>query len=125
MKKILLNWIVGSVAVFIAAQLLPGIETTSFWTAAIFAAILGFVNAILKPILTIVSFPFLLLTLGLFMVVINGLTLWAASAIAPGIQVAGFWSAVGGGIVISIATWLINGLLGRNKEEKKKSAAQN
>ena len=122
MKKLLLNWLVGAVAVFIAAKLLPGIETTSFWAAAIFAAILGLVNAVLKPILTLLSFPAILLTLGLFMVVINGLTLWLASAITPGIQVAGFWAAVGGGIVISIATWLINGLIGRNKEEQKQKA---
>ena len=117
MKNILLNWLVGSLAVFITAKLLPGIEANGWISVAILAAVLGFLNAILKPILTFLSFPVILLSLGLFVVVINGLTLWLSAGLVPGFSVpGGFWSAVGGGIVISICTWVINGLIGRNKE---------
>lgn len=120
MKKILLNWLVGSLAVFIAAKLLPGIEASGWISIAILAAVLGFVNAILKPILSFLSIPMLLLSLGLFMVVINGFTLWLSAGLVPGFSLpGGFGAAIGGGIVISICTWVFNGLVGRKKEEGK------
>jgi len=83
------------------------------------ALILGVVTSFVKPILTILSIPFILITLGLFLVVINaamlGLTAWLAGLFDIGFHVTGFWPAVGGAIVITIVTWIVDGLIGESR----------
>src|ERR1700722_14163209 len=82
--RLLLRWIITSLSLFVAAELVPGIRVgRDAWTAfAVMAIILGLVNAIVRPILKLLSCPLIILTLGLFSLVINGVTLWLASAIA-------------------------------------------
>ena len=101
---------------------LSGSDTTSkVLTLLVVALIFGVVNAILKPIFQIVTIPLVLLTLGLFLIVINALMLLLTSGLAGllnvGWQVDGFWTAVGGSIVVSIVSFIVNGILGTKKRE--------
>ena len=105
MVKLLLVWLVNAVALVAVAYLLPGISVAGFGTALIAALVLGLVNAVIKPILILLTLPVTLLTLGLFIFVINGLLFWAVATFVDGFQVSGFWSAVFGAIVYSIISW--------------------
>src|ERR1051326_1252531 len=116
--KLLLRWIITAVSLFVAAWLVPGIRVESNgWTVfAIMAGILGLVNAIIRPILKLLSCPPILLTLGLFVLVINGITLWLASALAVnflgvGFYVDGFIPAFFGALIVSIVSVLLNALV--------------
>src|SRR5271169_2903787 len=97
---LLLRWIVTALALFAAAWLVPGIRVDGQgWVVfSVMAVILGLVNAVVRPVLKLLSCPLIILTLGVFVLVINGITLWLASAIATGwfhvgFHVDGFWAA--------------------------------
>lgn len=109
--RLLLRWIIVSVSLFVAAWLVPGITVTGGgWVVyAAMAVILGLVNAIIRPILAFLSCPLIILTLGLFVLVINALTLWLSSAIAVNLfnvafVVDGFWAAFLGALIVSIVS---------------------
>jgi len=104
--------LIHMVAILIISYLLPGlIRVDGVWAALVAAFILGIVNAILRPILIFFTLPITVLTLGLFLLVINGLMLWLVSAIVKGFQVNGFWGAVFGSILISIVSWILSRVL--------------
>jgi len=104
--------IINMVAILIIAYLLPKvIRVDGFIPALIAAFLLGIVNAILRPILVFLTLPLTLLTLGLFLLVINGLMLWLVAALVRGFYVNGFWGAVLGSILISIVSWILSKLL--------------
>ena len=116
--KLLLRWIITSISLFAAAELVPGIRVRhDAWTAfAVMAVILGLINAIVRPILKLLSCPLIILTLGLFILVINGATLWLASAIAVnlfhvGFYVDGFVPAFLGAVIVSIVSLILTALL--------------
>lgn len=117
--KLLIRWLIVAVALFAAVWLIPGIriEETEAWIAVgATAAILGLVNAIIRPILTFLSCGCIVLTMGLFMLVINALTLMLASWISTewlniGFYVDNFWSALLGGIIISVVSFVLSLLL--------------
>lgn len=101
--------IINMVAILIIAYLFPSlIWVDSFWAALVTAFLLGIVNAIIRPILVLLTFPLTLLTLGLFLFIINGLMLGLVSAFIKGFQVNGFWGAVLGSILISIVSWILS-----------------
>jgi putative membrane protein len=115
MKHLLIRWIIVAIALIVTAYVVPGIEVTGNGLIAVLgmAVILGFINAILRPILAILSCGFLLLTLGLFMLVINAFTLWLSSQIAVnwfglGFIVHGFWPAFWGALVVSIISFFLS-----------------
>lgn len=117
--KLLLRWIITSFALFVAAWIVPGIRVhKNAWTAfAVMAIILGLVNATVRPLLKVLSCPLIILTLGLFTLVINGFTLWLASRIVVrwfhvGFYVHGFWPAFWGALIVSIVTVVLTALLG-------------
>ncbi len=127
MVAFLARWAITSVALAIAAQLMDGIwfEGPTSGQAELeekllpligVALILSLVTAFVKPVLVILSIPFILLTLGLFLLVLNALLLmftgWVADLFDAGFHVDGFWSAVGGAIIISITTWILDALVG-------------
>ena len=122
--KLLIRWLITSIAVAVAVWLIPGIriEGTTGWVAvAVMAVILGLVNAILRPILAFLSCGFIVLTLGLFMFVVNGLTFWAGSWVAinwfkVGFYVDGLWPAILGSIVVSIVSFLLSVFLADQEE---------
>ena len=104
--RILVQWGLNAVALIVVAWLLSGIQVT--WGAAIIAAlVIGVLNAVVGPILKILTFPITIVTLGLFLLVINAFLFWIASAVVPGFSVNGFWAVVFGSILYSIFTTII------------------
>ena len=104
--------IINIVAILIISYLFPSlIWVDTFWAALVTALLLGIVNAIIRPILVLLTLPLTLVTLGLFLLVINGLMLWLVSALVSGFHVSGFWGAVFGSILISIVSWLLSRFL--------------
>ena len=113
--KLLIRWVITSLALFVAVRMLPGIqvEGNAMVVYAAMAVILGLVNAIVRPILTFLSCPLVILTLGLFLLVINGLMLKLASSIAVnlfgvGFYVDGFGPAFLGGIIVSVVSVVLS-----------------
>ena len=119
MLRLLLHWVLSAVAVWIMAQLVPGISVSGPRNALIAALVIGFINATIGFVLKIITFPLTLLTLGLFWFVINALMLEFASALlAPGFQVRTFTAAFLGAIVLSLVNmvlrWLVHPSSDRN-----------
>jgi len=110
---LLLVWILNAIALLIVAYVLPGIHVASFGAALIAALVLGLLNTLVKPVLVLLTLPITLVTLGLFLLVLNALVFWFAGSILKGFQVNGFWWAVGGAIVYSLVSGLLSGLLVR------------
>ena len=122
--KLLIRWIVSTLALFAAAYLIPGIrvEDPNAWMVyALMALILGLVNAIIRPFLKLLSCPLILLTLGFFILVINGASFLVAARIAEafgvGFYVDDFWSAVLGALVVSVITVFFTVFLKDNSEK--------
>jgi len=107
--------LINAVALMAVAYLLPGIAVANFITALVAALVLGLVNAVIRPILILLTLPATLLTLGLFIFVINGLLFWFVGSFIDGFTVAGFWPGVFGAIVFSIVSWALSALLLRSK----------
>ena len=104
--------LIHMVAILIISYLLPGlIRVDGVWAALFAAFLLGIVNAIVRPVLIFFTLPITVLTLGLFLLVINGLMLWLVSGIVRGFHVNGFWGAVLGSILISIVSWVLSRFL--------------
>jgi putative membrane protein len=114
----LIRLVVNAIALICVTYLVPGIHVSGFVGALIAALILGIVNAILRPVLVLVTLPLELLTLGLFTLVINALLFWLVGALHVGLTVDGFWPAFWGAIVMSIVSWLIS-LFTRGAEERR------
>ena len=122
--RILIHWFITSVALVVAAWLVPGIRVErEAWTVfAGMAIILGLVNAIVRPLLKLLSCPLIVLTLGLFVLVINGITLWLAAAIAVrffhvGFYVDGFVPAFVGALIVSIVSVILSAILGPRRSD--------
>lgn len=102
-----LNWLISAVGVYVAAKMIKGIEVSGFGVALIAALVIGFLNATLGWLLTILTLPVTILTFGLFLLVLNAFLLWLASAVVPGLSVQSFWAAFFGAIVISVVGMLL------------------
>src|SRR5271169_2152135 len=102
MVHLIVVWFVGALALWIVAQVIPGIRVRDFGSALIAAAVIAVVNAIAGPVLKFFAFPLIFLTLGLFLFVVNALLLKLASVFTPGFEVQGFWAAVIGSIVLTL-----------------------
>ena len=122
--NLLIRWIIASFSLFIAAWLVPGIrvEGNAWGAYAVMAVILGLINAVVRPILQLLSLPLIMFTLGLFLLFINGITLWMASAIAVkvfhvGFYVDGFWSAFLGALIVSIVSVILSAFFRKREED--------
>ena len=128
MTKLVIRWLINFLALFAAAWLVKGITVDGGggWTVfAVMAIILGLVNAVLRPLLKLLTCPLILLTLGLFTLVINGFTLWLSSWIAVnwfhvGFYVDGFWAAFWGGLVVSIVSLILSAVLMDGDEKRRR-----
>jgi len=109
--KIIVNLVLSTVAVFVTARILPGVTLDGFVTALVVAVVLGAVNAVLRPILIILTLPINILTLGLFTFVIIGGMVQLVSRLVPGFHVAGF----GWALAFALVLWIINAFLSRLK----------
>lgn len=117
--RLLLNWVLSAVAVWIVAQLVPGISVSGLKNALIAALVIGFINATLGLVLKVITFPLTLVTLGLFWFVINALMLELASALlAPGFQVHGFLAAFVGAIVLSLVNLVLKAIVMPPREQR-------
>jgi len=109
--RLLLTWLINAAALFAVPYLMNSVRVDSFAAAMFAALILGLVNTLIKPILILLTLPVTVLTLGLFIFVINGLLFWAVANFVKGFSVAGFWSAIGGALLYSIISWALSTLL--------------
>jgi putative membrane protein len=108
----LIRLVINAVALLLVAYLLPGVHVSGFTAALIAALILGIVNAVLRPILFVLSLPLQILTLGLFTLVINAALFYLVAKLGIGLTVDGFWSAFLGAIVLSIVSFVLSSLVG-------------
>lgn len=122
MTGFVLRVAIVALGLWLATQILPGLQfdTPGYLLAA--ALLLGIVNAIVRPIAVLLTLPLTLLTLGLFLLVINAAMLGLVALLLAGFHVGGFWTAVGGALIVSLTGWLASGLIGNNgKVEVMKS----
>jgi putative membrane protein len=122
MIRLLLRWVLNAVALVLIAYILPGMHLASFFSALVAAIVIGLVSALLRPLFVILTLPLTLITLGLFLFVINALLFWLASAVIPGFSVDGFWTALIGSIIYSILTGIITFATRRPEEDRSVAA---
>jgi putative membrane protein len=108
MRRILLKWLINALALLVTTYVVKGIEVTGASALFLAAALLGILNALIRPILIILTLPINIITLGLFTLVINGTMLWLVAVIIKGFVIQGFWPAVIGALIISLISWLFN-----------------
>ena len=104
--KFILKLLITALALLLVAYLLPGVAVSSFYIALIVAVLLGLLNLIVKPILVVLTLPINILTLGLFMWVINGFLFWFVGTFVDGFSVDGFLTAIIGALIVSVFSWL-------------------
>ena len=115
MKKLMLVWLINTGALFAVPMLMSSVKINNLAVAFLAAAVMGLVNALLKPLLILLTLPVTILSLGLFLLIVNGLMFWLVAGLVPGFQVAGFWSAIGGAILFSIISWALSALFLEDK----------
>lgn len=106
--RLILRVLLNVVALYVADYLLAGIALTGVVPALVGGLVLGVVNAIVRPILIVLTFPLTLLTLGLFIFVVNAICFGLAASVVPGFDVGGFWSALGGALIVSVVSWIFS-----------------
>jgi putative membrane protein len=111
MVSFLVHWLVVAIGLAVATYLVPGVSVASGSALAVGALVLGFVNAVIRPLLTFLTLPLTLLTLGLFYLVVNAAAFALAAAIVPGFSVASFWAALLGALVVSLVSWVVGAFM--------------
>lgn len=111
MTSLLLRWLLSALALLAVAYLYPGVRVDSFFAAAMAALVLGLVNAVIRPILVILTLPVTIITLGLFLFVINALLFWLVAEIVKGFTVQGFLAALVGSLLYSLITLAVSWIL--------------
>jgi len=114
--RFLVRLLANALAIAVAAYFVPGVILTGWVPALIAGAILGFVNAIVRPVLLLLTLPFTLLTLGLFIFVVNAICFALTAGLVPGFDLSGFWAAFFGALIVTIVSWVLNGLLADVRE---------
>jgi len=112
--RLLLTWLINAAALFALPFLLSSVTVKDFGAAIIAALLLGLVNTLIRPILVLLTLPVTVLSLGLFILVLNALLFWGVTHLVPGIAVAGFWSAFFASIVYSIISWALSTIFLKN-----------
>jgi putative membrane protein len=107
-----LRWFLSALSVFAAAYLVPGVRVSGIWAALIAALVIGLVNALIRPILLVLTLPINIVTLGLFTLVVNALMFWLASSVVKGFDVADFKAAFLGALVFWLVSWAANAVFG-------------
>ena len=110
-RNLLLVWLINALALLALPYLVPSVQVDSFTTALVAALLLGLVNSLIRPLIVLLTLPVTVLTLGLFIFVINGLLFWFVASFVKGFSVAGFWSAFFGAIVYALISWAASTLV--------------
>lgn len=113
MTKTLVRWLLLAGALLLVAHLYPGVVVKSFTSALIAAFVLGLLNTLLRPVLVLLTLPVTVLSLGLFLFVINALMFWAAASVLDGLAVTGFWAALIGSLIYSLCGMVIDVVIER------------
>jgi putative membrane protein len=108
MFSFLIRWVISAVSLFVTAKLVPGIRVEDFGVALLAAIVLGAINAFVRPILILLTLPITILTLGLFIFVINALSFYLASYFIKGFEIESFFAALLGSLVVSIVSGILN-----------------
>lgn len=116
MKAFIIRWLCTTFAVAVAAWI-TGVQYTEPWQLFAVAFLLGFVNAFIRPVLLLLSLPFILVTLGFFILIVNTLLFWFVSSLVPGVSVSGFWQAFFAALVVSIVNWAVSAVFRTNEGE--------
>ena len=111
MFALLLRWLINAAALLALPYLFDAIRVESFYTALIVALVLGLVNALVRPVLVLLTLPVTILTLGFFILVINALLFWFVASFIEGFTVTGFWTAFFGALVYALISWILSALL--------------
>jgi putative membrane protein len=114
--RFLVRLLLNALAIAVAAYLVPGVVLSGPGPTILAGIILGFVNAIVRPVLIILTLPVTLLTLGLFIFVVNAICFALTAALVPGFDLSGFWAAFFGALLVTIVSWVLNGLLADIRE---------
>lgn len=109
--RLLLGWAINAVVLLLLPYLIPAVQMRGLGTALVAALVIGLLNTIVRPVLVVLTLPITLITLGLFLFVVNGLTFWLAARLLPGFEIAGFWWAVLAALVYTVATSAIASVL--------------
>ena len=104
----LINWLLSGLAIVITAYLLPGVHLSGIKAALLTAIVLGLINAVIKPVLKLLTLPLTIMTLGLFSLVLNALLIMLTARLVPGFQVQGFLWAVAFSIVLTVTNWVLS-----------------
>lgn len=105
--NLIVRWLLNAVALALTAWVVPGISVSGAVALIVAALVIGLLNALVKPILVVLTLPLTILTLGLFLLVLNALLFWLAAAVVPGFAVSGFLSALLGAVVMAIVGWAL------------------
>lgn len=111
MFKLLIVWVLNAVALMAVAYVVPGIQVASFTTALLTAVVIGLVNMQIKPLLVLLTLPITVLTLGLFLLVINGLLFWLVGHLLQGFSVSTVMAGIIGALVYSVITWMFDAIV--------------
>ena len=117
--RFLLRVLLNAAALLVAAWLVPGVQITGAAAAVLAALLLGVVNALVRPVLLLLTLPFTLVTLGLFIFVVNAVCFALTAALVPGFRLSGFLAALFGSIVVSLVSWILNALVADNNERRR------
>jgi len=115
--RLLIVWLINAAALFALPYVFPWVQVDTFWTALVAALVLGLINTLIRPLLVLLTLPVTIVTLGLFIFVINGLLFWWVGSFVDGFHVSGFWSGVFGAIVYSLISWLLASLVLRRDDD--------
>jgi len=116
--RLLLSILLNALAIYVAAYLLDGIVLSGTAATLIAGLVLGIVNTFVKPVLILLTLPFTIITLGLFLFVVNAICLALTAALVPGFEISGFWSAVGGALIVSVVGWVLSGLVREDRRDR-------
>lgn len=110
MWKLLIKLLINAAAIWVAAEIVPGMELDTGQPVSVLlvALVFGIVNVVLKPLLKLLGLPFIIVTLGLFLLVINAALLGVTAALTEALTISGFWAAVFGGVCVSVVSWFLD-----------------
>ena len=109
--RLLVTWLINAVALLALPYLMHSVSVSSFGAALVAALVLGLVNTLIRPLLVLLTLPVTLVSMGLFIFIINGFMFWMVAQWVEGFHVASFWAAVGGALLYSVISWALSTLL--------------
>lgn len=119
-RRFIFHILANAIAFLLADLVLAGVNfSDNLWVVAGAVLVFGFVNSFIKPVVTILSIPAIIFSLGIFYLIVNGLMIWLVSALVPGFEVASLWTAVAMGLIVSLVNWILHWLVEDDKDMVK------